>query len=174
MGGDIGVDSLPGACSTFWFTVRLEKQDGTEDAGQPGKTLDAELEIQQRYAGRRILVADDEPMNREVVQIQMETVGLVADAAEDGEAALALAQKTAYAAILMDVQMPKLNGIDSTRRIRELAEYKDMSIIAMTASAFVEDKEHCFEAGMNDFIVKPFDPDQMFTTLLRWLSRRNA
>jgi signal transduction histidine kinase len=174
MGGDIGVDSRPGVGSTFWFTVRLNKQNRTEVVGQSEKTIDAELEIQQRYAGRRILVADDEPMNREVVQIQMEAVGLVADAAEDGEAAVTLAQKTAYAAILMDVQMPKMNGLEATRRIRELPGYKDTPIIAMTASAFVEDKEHCYEAGMNDFIVKPFDPDQLFTTLLRWLSRRDV
>ena len=93
------------------------------------------------------------------------------DTAEDGEMAISMARTTAYAAILMDMQMPKLNGLDATRRIREMPGYTQTPIIAMTANAFVEDKARCFEAGMSGFLVKPFDPDTLFATLLRALGQ---
>lgn len=170
MGGEVGAESTPGVGSTFWFTVRLKK--GGEATVVPRETaVDCEAEIRQRYAGQRILVVDDEPINREVALLQLEAVDLAVDMAEDGAEAVTLARKNSYAAIFMDMQMPKLNGMEATLEIRRLPGYRDIPIIAMTANAFVEDKERCFEAGMNDFLVKPFDPDTMFATLLRSLSR---
>jgi CheY-like chemotaxis protein len=130
--------------------------------------------IRHTYFGHRILVVDDEPVNREVAQIQLEAVELVVDTAADGAEAIALAKKASYAAILMDVQMPKVNGLDATRAIRLLPEYREIPIIATTASAFAEDKAACLEAGMNDFLSKPFDPDTLFATLLRALNQRDA
>ena len=170
MGGESGADSKPGVGSTFWFTVKLTKS-GEPAVAATAPVVDAEAEIRRRYAGQRILVVDDEPINREVALMQLEAVDLVADTAEDGAEAVAMAQKNSYAAIFMDMQMPKLNGVESTQEIRQLPGYRDTPIIAMTANAFAEDKTRCIEAGMNDFLIKPFNPNELFATLLRSLSR---
>ena len=172
MGGDVGVRSTPGVGSTFSFSVRLKKGREEAKAAQTGSNVDAETFIRQHYQGSRILIVDDEPVNREVAMTLLEDTGLVIDTAEDGEVAVALAQTTSYAAILMDMQMPKVNGLDATRQIRELPGYRRTPIIAMTANAFAEDKARCYEAGMNDFLVKPFDPDRLFATLLQWLRHK--
>jgi PAS domain S-box-containing protein len=169
MGGESGADSKSGVGSTFWFTVKLKK--GDENAASTAAAVDAEAEIRQRYAGRRVLVVDDEPINREVALMQLEAADLVVDTAENGVEAIATAQKNNYAAIFMDMQMPKLNGLDATREIRHLPGYRDTPIIAMTANAFAEDKAKCMAAGMNDFLIKPFSPDELFAVLLRALSR---
>jgi CheY-like chemotaxis protein len=94
--------------------------------------------------------------------------------AVDGTEAVALAQKNRYAAILMDTQMPKLNGLEATQEIRRLPGTRDTPIIAMTANAFAEDKAKCMVAGMNDFLIKPFNPNELFATLLRALSRKDG
>jgi CheY-like chemotaxis protein len=175
MGGDAGADSTPGVGSTFWFTAALKRQERREtDRLEPAANVDAEMCVRQRYAGRRILVVDDEPINREIAKIQLEAAGLTVDTAEDGAEAIALTQETDYAAIFMDMQMPKINGIEATQRIRELPGYRDVPIIAMTANAFAEDKARCFEAGMNDFLIKTFSPDELFAMLLRSLSQRDV
>jgi CheY-like chemotaxis protein len=173
MGGEAGAESTPGMGSTFWFTVKLTKS--SEAAVAPTQTVvDAEAEIRQRYAGHRILVVDDEPINREVALMQLEFVDLVADTAEDGAEAVAMARKNSYSAIFMDMQMPKLNGIEATQEIRQLPGYQDTPIIAMTANAFAEDKAKCRAAGMNDFLIKPFNPAELFAILLRSLSQRDG
>ena len=97
--------------------------------------------------------------------------GLVIDMAEDGTEAVALARVTPYGAILMDMQMPTMDGLEATRQIRELPGYGAVPIIAMTANAFVEDKQRCFDAGMTEFLIKPFDPATLFSTLLGTLCR---
>ena len=172
MGGEVGADSTPGVGSTFWLTVTLTKSGETAEAAT-ATAVDAEAEIRQRYAGQRILVADDEPVNREVALVQLEAADLVVDTAEDGAEAVTLARKNSYAAIFMDMQMPKLNGLEATREIRHIPGYRDVPIIAMTANAFAEDKDDCLNAGMNEFLSKPFKPDELFAVLLRSLSRRD-
>jgi len=119
-------------------------------------------------------VVDDEPVNREVTLIQLEDLELLIDTAEDGAEAVAMAQKNIYAAILMDMQMPKLSGVEATQQIRQLPGYQDTPIIAMTANAFAEDKAQCLAAGMNDFLIKPFIPKELYAVLLRMLSRRDG
>ena len=173
MGGEAGAESMPGAGSTFWLTVKLKKGDGAA-AALTETAVDAEAEIRHRYAGHRILVVDDEPINREVALMQLEAVDLVADTAEDGAEAVALARKNRYAAIFMDMQMPNLNGVEATQEIRQLPGYRDTPIIAMTANAFAEDKAKCLAAGMDDFLIKPFNPDELFVILLRSLSRKDV
>ena len=176
MGGEAGAESTPGLGSTFWFTVTLKKLEERRLSAQPSQEAgtDAEQLISQRHFGKRILVVDDESVNREVAAFYLEEAGLLVDAAEDGAIALALAQETAYAAIFMDMQMPNVNGLEATQKIRALPGYRETPIIAMTANAFSEDKARCFDAGMTDFLVKPFDPETLFAILLRALSRRDG
>ena len=169
MGGEAGAESTLGVGSTFWFTVRLKKGIGGAVAETTTERDPAAL-IRQRYHGNRVLVADDVPVNREVASLQLEAVDLVVDVAEDGAEAVAMARKTKYLAIFMDMQMPKMNGLEATRSIREINGYRHTPIIAMTANAFVEDRAKCMEAGMNDFMIKPFDPETLFATLLRSLA----
>ena len=119
-------------------------------------------------------MVDDDPLNQEVAQVQLEAVGLVVDAAADGAEAVAMARETCYALILMDMQMPKLGGLDATRQIRQLAGYAQTPILAMTANVFVEDKAHCLEAGMNDFLMKPYAPEVLFALVLQWLNQKPA
>ncbi len=173
MGGDVSVKSAPGVGSTFSFSVRLKKS--TEVAAATASVGgDAETLLQQYYAGRRVLVVDDEPVNREVAQLQLEAAGIVVDTAADGAEAVTMVRQGAYAAIFMDMQMPNVNGLEATRQIRELPGHRQTPIIAMTANAFAEDKARCIEAGMNDFLIKPFSPDQLFAILLRALNQRHG
>jgi PAS domain S-box-containing protein len=175
MGGEAGVVSTPGMGSTFWFTARLKKTDellpAAPVAATVAKPVDGEAQLRQRYAGRRILVVDDEPMNLEIAQMLLEGAGLQVDTAADGALAVSLAQETIYAAIFMDMQMPNVDGLEATWLIRGLPAYHHTPIIAMTANAFNEDKERCAAAGMSDFLGKPFNPEDLFGVLLKWLDR---
>ena len=175
MGGEAGAESTEGAGSTFWFTARLKKVQGQPTRALPPigvAAAEAENVLRQRCRGLPILLVDDEPLNLMVLQYLLQDSGLIVDTAEDGVQALAKTAERHYALILMDMQMPRINGLDATRKIRELPGYRAVPILAMTANAFAEDKIRCFEAGMNDFIVKPIDPLQIFSTLLRWLPQR--
>lgn len=173
MGGQVGVESTPGVGSRFWFTARLKKGVAAL-APQAEDKAGAEAALSARYRGSRILVVDDEPMNCEVAQLLLESAGLIVDVAHDGDQAVRMAAETPYATILMDIQMPKLNGLDATRQIRGLAGYAHTPILAMTANVFADDKLRCLEAGMNSFLTKPFDPDVLFATLLLWLGRTHG
>jgi CheY-like chemotaxis protein len=171
MGGEVGVESALGNGSTFWFTALLQKVERRDKLASTS-AIDAEALIRHHYKGFRILLVDDEPANLEVARFLLEELGLLVDTAEDGVEAIDLARETAYAVILMDMQMPKLDGLEATRQIRALSGYRNIPILAMTANAFSEDRARCLEAGMNDSLIKPFDPDMLFSTLLKQLEQR--
>ena len=171
MGGDVGVESEQGVGSTFWFTARLTRLEEQEPAVTLPHTANAEQLIRDRYHGRPILLVDDDPINLAVTQYLLEETGLSIDTAENGAQAISKARKEDYLLIIMDMQMPIMNGMETTRQIRQLSGYSNTPILAMTANAFAEDKKRCLDAGMNDFLVKPIDPETVFAKLFTWLER---
>ena len=173
MGGDVGVVSAEGQGSTFWFTARLRKSQEMDAVAPPLQAIakgEAEVLLQLGYPGTRVLLAEDEPLNQEVSRSLLEEAGFAVDIAGDGAEAVAMARESRYALILMDMQMPKLNGIEATRAIRALPGYANTPILAITANAFDEDARTCIEAGMNDHISKPVAAEVLYGTLLKWLS----
>ncbi|MCG2575463.1 response regulator [Dechloromonas sp. XY25] len=171
MGGEAGVDSTPGAGSTFWLTARFGKPASAGAAAEP--PVVPATEQPATWAGdTRILLVEDEPLNREVaIELIGDIAGVPVDVAESGEAALLRVQQSAYDLILMDLQMPGMDGFETARCIRSLPRYADTPIVALTANVFAEDRERCLAAGMNDHLAKPVDPERLRASLLRWLPR---
>jgi signal transduction histidine kinase/ActR/RegA family two-component response regulator len=175
MGGELQVSSAVGLGSTFSFTLTLEKARLAANApSQPGE-VEAEQILKSQCLNKRILLAEDDEINQEVtLEILRNDAGLQVDLASNGAEAVAMAEKSAYDLILMDMQMPVMDGLHATRAIRRIQGHEQTPILAMTANAFADDRKNCLEAGMDDFITKPIEPEKMFVILINWLLRSKS
>ena len=127
--------------------------------------------VRERHAGQSVLLAEDNIINRLIARELLSNAGLVVEQAENGAIALELAAQQKWDLILMDMQMPVMDGLVAARAIRERGDVA-VPIVAMTAHAFVEDRAACLEAGMNDHIAKPVNPGALYAILMRWLPPR--
>ena len=164
MHGQCGVESVPGEGSTFWFRIALPI--GEEQATKPSG--DTEQEVRGLLHGH-VLLVEDNPINQMVAQKMLEKIGLESTLAGDGQEALDKLEQGRFDAVLMDCQMPVMDGFEATRRIREQGALFDLPVIAMTANVMEGDREKCIEAGMNDYIGKPVVEADLKKTLARWL-----
>jgi PAS domain S-box-containing protein len=168
MGGSVGIDSEPGVGSIFWFTAVLSRGAEHPVSISTGTPYDEAKHLHFRR-GAIVLLVEDNGINREVATEHLLSLGLSVETAEDGLEAVEKARANAYDLILMDVQMPKMDGIAATRTLLATADWKPTPIVAMTANVFEDDRLACEAAGMSDFVAKPVDHEQLCRVLLRWL-----
>ncbi|MBF0179712.1 MAG: PAS domain S-box protein [Magnetococcales bacterium] len=177
MGGDIRVESTLGAGSTFRFTAWFELPSSSVaqsfhlDWLKRGKGVvkARDGEAIHDILGARVLLVEDNPINRQVAVELLEANGLLVSVAGDGEAALAQLERERFELVLLDLQMPGMDGFEVARAMRRDPRFGSLPILAMTAHAMAGDRERCLDAGMNDHLAKPIDPDRLFEALVRWI-----
>ncbi|WP_028449378.1 PAS domain S-box protein [Chitinibacter tainanensis] len=166
MGGELKLRSQLHLGSEFSFAIRLpisaEQLPASTTHGSAQQTL-------PKLAGKRVLLADDHPFNQQVGADLLSQVGIQVVIANDGREAVRLAEAELFDAILLDIQMPEMDGYTACKILRQNPRFKDLPIIAMTANVSTEDRQLCREAGMNDFLGKPVQPDKLYQTLMYWL-----
>jgi signal transduction histidine kinase/HPt (histidine-containing phosphotransfer) domain-containing protein len=194
MGGTVGVESVIDQGSTFWFTARVgivsdarkklqrpNLHDGRLLAVDPSNSalhgVSQEAPMGRSMAaifGARVLLVEDNTLNQQLASELLRDAGLVVDIAGNGQIAVDRVQTCDYDLVLMDMQMPVLDGVSAARAIRALSGKRDLPIVAMTANVMLGDRERCMDAGMVDFVLKPIDPNLLFCTLLRWIEPTGA
>ncbi len=171
MDGSITVQSRLHAGSVFHVRVKLTVGDATmlADHAEVARKVDIRQRM-EALRGKRVLLVEDNAINQEVASEILNAAGIIVNIAVDGGQALeALADGTAYDGVLMDVQMPVMDGYEATARIRQQPQWRDLPIIAMTANAMRGDREKCLSAGMNDYLSKPVSIKELYNVLVRWL-----
>jgi len=171
MDGEIQVDSEQNVGSTFTFTAHLKKQQGnlSQTGSSDAQSKSKHNEVTAQLHGVKILLVDDNDLNQEYICELLEMTGITVETAFNGQEALDLLAKQDFDGVLMDCQMPVLDGYQATRQIRKQVKFKDIPVIAMTANAMKGDREKVLAAGMNDYIPKPFKVDDMFAILAKWI-----
>lgn len=172
MGGDIWVESKEGSGSTFYFSVSLKKSTGklmdpkNYVVDSKEKTKKAIRQLQ----GAKILLVEDNELNQELARELLVMNGMSVETANDGQEALELLSEQKFDGVLMDCMMPVMDGCEATKKIRIQKSLKDLPVIAMTANAMLHDIKNVMNAGMNDHVAKPIDPDKMFIVMAKWIN----
>ncbi|NMF91272.1 PAS domain-containing hybrid sensor histidine kinase/response regulator [Aromatoleum petrolei] len=172
MHGSIGVESTPGAGSRFHFALRLAP--AAEGAGRAAASCNAGDSGPPSLRGRRILLAEDNPLNQQVAGEFLRRMGMIVDIANNGTEAVARALERRYDLVLMDLHMPVMDGYEATRQIRRYFSDAALPVLAMTADAFSDARDRCLEASMNDHVAKPIDFRTLPDVLARWLKLADA
>ncbi|MGB5279012.1 MAG: ATP-binding protein, partial [Gammaproteobacteria bacterium] len=172
MGGEIWFESQHNTGSTFSFIVPLtKKQDNLPPAEISRDESDEEVrQSVVKLRGKKILIVDDNEFNQEIVCEYLTSSGITVETASDGREALELLAKDGFDAVLMDCQMPVMDGFEATCKIREQEKFKELPVIALTANVMTCDLDRAMTAGMNDYITKPFNPQTMFVTMAKWIN----
>jgi two-component system sensor histidine kinase/response regulator len=179
MDGTVGVTSARGVGSLFWFEVRLAAPaptmlpEASRSSVQGGRYEPVERTM-ARLAGKRLLLAEDNPLNQELTRILVERAGANMTLAGNGAEALVALAGGDFDCVLMDVQMPVMDGLSAARHIRADARLNHLPIVAMTANAFNSNRDDCLAAGMDDFLVKPIEAGLFYRTVAHWIDGRDA
>jgi PAS domain S-box-containing protein len=167
MNGEIWVESEPCQGSAFIFTAEFGHGDESKVTLSTNQSVDGET--LKPIRGARILLVEDNEINQQVAKEMLEKAGFLVDIAVDGQKGVEAVEQTEYDIVLMDIQMPVMDGYTATQTIRQIPKFKDLPILAMSASAMTQDQENAVVAGMNGHVAKPIEPQQLFSALLQWI-----